>query len=528
MALESRWKSFFPSCGTATLCRMPGLGAELALENPDAFFLSQSGECFHNVTVTGGKQRSEGPLSMKRELRDVLSMLGELEHALRDGETRLLTLGHEIKDLTSLLDRLEGEKRDAEKQAMTSGHVLQQLDSEMARVAERLNVCERELQRLSAERAEQETAIQARQSEISAADERRIELERLAASANEQLAVLREQRDAATQRSSEQLARVAMLEERHRSATAVVERIESLVAEMTERVSSLQNQINASEAEKLQREADNQGTRPQARRNGSGTKCRRSPGWTAAVRIGASPRTPCRTRTSCCTTPAACSTQARDRKAELAAAEAKLKSDAQYMAETCLNELGIERDVLVADSTIPVASGEQLAAEDQSYREMRARLEAMGPVNMMALEEYKETSERHAFLETQRKDLLESIENTQATIRRLTFSRGRSSKKLLARSTRTSKPHSKSCLAEAMPSCGSPTRRTARKAALTWWPRLREKSCKMFCCFPAEKKRSQHCLCWSEYSNISPRLSAFSMKWTLHSTKPTLAASRNW
>ena len=43
----------------------------LALENPDAFFLSQSGECFHNVTVTGGKQRAEGPLSMKRELREV-------------------------------------------------------------------------------------------------------------------------------------------------------------------------------------------------------------------------------------------------------------------------------------------------------------------------------------------------------------------------------------------------------------------------------------------------------------------------
>ena len=50
--------------------------------------------------------------------------------------------------------------------------------------------------------------------------------------------------------------------------------------------------------------------------------------------------------------------------------------------------------------------GEQLAAEDQIYREMRARLDAMGPVNMMALEEYKETAERHAFLETQRKDLI--------------------------------------------------------------------------------------------------------------------------
>src|SRR6202521_5777802 len=112
----------------------------LALENPDAFFLSQSGECFHNVTVTGGKQRAEGPLSMKRELREVLRQLEDLERALRDGETRVLTWGRELKDLSSLLERLDGEKRDAELQAMTSGHMLQQLDSEMARVGERLGV----------------------------------------------------------------------------------------------------------------------------------------------------------------------------------------------------------------------------------------------------------------------------------------------------------------------------------------------------------------------------------------------------
>ncbi len=50
---------------------------------------------------------------------------------------------------------------------------------------------------------------------------------------------------------------------------------------------------------------------------------------------------------------------------------------------------------------------------------MRQRLEAMGPVNMMALEEYQETTQRHEFLTTQRKDLLESIENTQNTIREI-------------------------------------------------------------------------------------------------------------
>ena len=123
----------------------PAFARELALCNPDAFFLSQSGECFHNVTVTGGKQRSEGPLSMKRELRDVLRLMADLEAALRDNEIRVITLGREIKELASRLDRLETEKRDAEKQAMTSGHMLQQLDAEMARVGERLSTCQREI-----------------------------------------------------------------------------------------------------------------------------------------------------------------------------------------------------------------------------------------------------------------------------------------------------------------------------------------------------------------------------------------------
>ena len=50
---------------------------------------------------------------------------------------------------------------------------------------------------------------------------------------------------------------------------------------------------------------------------------------------------------------------------------------------------------------------------------LRERIEQMGPVNMMALEEYKETAERHSFLDAQRKDLIESIENTQETIKEI-------------------------------------------------------------------------------------------------------------
>ena len=66
-----------PKLGNGYIVPDPAVARELALSSPDAFFLSQTGECFHNVTVTGGKQRSEGPLSMKRELRDVLRLLEE-------------------------------------------------------------------------------------------------------------------------------------------------------------------------------------------------------------------------------------------------------------------------------------------------------------------------------------------------------------------------------------------------------------------------------------------------------------------
>ena len=111
--------------------------------------------------------------------------------------------------------------------------------------------------------------------------------------------------------------------------------------------------------------------------------------------------------------------QARDRRGELSAAAAKLESDTQYMSDTCLNDLGVERSALMSDSSITAVRGDELTAEDQLYRDMRAKLEGMGPVNMMALEEYKETAERHAFLETQCKDLISSIENTTATIREI-------------------------------------------------------------------------------------------------------------
>jgi chromosome segregation protein len=109
----------------------------------------------------------------------------------------------------------------------------------------------------------------------------------------------------------------------------------------------------------------------------------------------------------------------RDRRGELSAQAAKLQSDQQHMAETCLNELGMTAGTLLADESVAQLGPDLLALEETAYRELRSKLDNMGPVNMMALEEYQEAAQRHGFLETQRKDLMDSIENTQNAIREI-------------------------------------------------------------------------------------------------------------
>jgi chromosome segregation protein len=407
-----------PKLGNGYIVPDPDVGRELALQNPDAFFLSQSGECFHNVTVTGGKQRSEGPLAMKRELREVLRQAADVEQTMAAEQTRVSALTRDIGELTGLLQRLEEDKREAERQAMTSGHTLQQLDSEMVRVRERLSIYTREMQRLAAECGECEVSLTSSRTELVAHNERKATLEAEMHAAQSSLDELRQRRDEAAQLASDSRARLATLEERRRGSAATVERLAAMVDEVSARLDKLKAQIDSAAAEKLQREAENSRLAEQqiqwtAEREAAQLRDRelQEELQTVRVRLGELEEALKTARLEL--------DAARDRKGELAAEQARLHSDAQHMAETCIQELSQPREELLADESLARLAGDDLVNEETLYKDMRTRLENMGPVNMMALEEYQETAQRHEFLETQRQDLLQSIENTQNTIKEI-------------------------------------------------------------------------------------------------------------
>jgi chromosome segregation protein len=407
-----------PKLGNGYIVPDANAGRDLALENPDAFFLSKSGECFHNVTVTGGKQRSQGPLSLKRELREVLQQMGELERAMASEEMRVAALGREIYEMTGLLQRLEDERRDGERQAMTSGHTLRQLEAEMARVRERLSTYGRELARVGEERRQQQIFIAEQSNELSAQEENRRQLELEMQVAQNSLEGLRSHRDHAAQFASEVRAHLATLEERRRGAVATVQRLEAMVSEVSAHLAKLQSQLESAAAEKQHRESENvrlaeqvtgwtsERELSQTRDQGLQTELQ-----TVRVRIVELEEGLKISREAL--------DAARDRRGELSAAQARLQSDVLHMSETCVQELSQQPQELMADDSLPRVAADGVAGEEEAYREMRTRLDNMGPVNMMALEEYKEIAQRHEFLETQRLDLLQSIENTQNTIKEI-------------------------------------------------------------------------------------------------------------
>jgi len=110
----------------------------LALENPNAFFLAPSGECFHNVTVTGGKPSAAGPLALKRELRETQQKLEAVEKELGQADIAVASLARDLAELTKQLDLKTEDRRNAERESANQSAALRQMDSEVQRLERRL------------------------------------------------------------------------------------------------------------------------------------------------------------------------------------------------------------------------------------------------------------------------------------------------------------------------------------------------------------------------------------------------------
>jgi chromosome segregation protein len=411
-------ESILPKLRHGYLVENPIDAQRLAAQYAHAFFLTPGGECFHNATVTGGKPASEGPLALKRELREAEGRLGKLETGLARTEQDAATLILAIEELAAQLEALSEERRLAERDTANQGAALKQMDSETQRV-------DRRLQEWTAQAARNRDAREARKKRI---DEERAEMLRLEAEhrtaeaaldeLQAQLAILRQQREALQQEAAQLTAQLAGLEERRRGADAAFQRIDRLHADLERRLQSIDQQRTAASAEREQRIRES----AELAQRGQALAAQRAEALSLAQTLAAEAQALRQQLAALETqlkTGRAALDQLRESRASRSSEVAKLGSDLEHLEASCLAEVNLEAAVLRADAQIARMTGDPLAAEEETCRALRQRIEQMGPVNMMALEEYKETAGRHSFLEAQRTDLMESIANTQETIKEI-------------------------------------------------------------------------------------------------------------
>jgi chromosome segregation protein len=390
----------------------------LAAEHPQGFFLTPNGELFHRAMVTGGRAAVQGPLALKRELAEVQQKLDATEAELAQAETKAVSLERQLRELTSIVDIKTNERREAEREAANSGAALRQMESETSRIERRLSEWALATERNREARGQKHEAIARAQQAAAAIEQERVAAEARVAEMQERLITLRTEREQMQQAAAEAAAALAGLEERRRNAASGFEQTNRVVTGQTQRIAQLEQQLQSASGEKVRREEETatlaaqhvvlaetratavadgarlaeQATELRARVNDLDARLRTLRHETEALR---------------------------EQRANFSARAAKLASDIEHLDATCINELSLEATALRQDEAIVRIEGDSLIAEEEGSRALKQKLEAMGPVNMMALEEYNETASRHGFLETQRKDLLDSIENTQASIKEI-------------------------------------------------------------------------------------------------------------
>src|SRR3989442_1988940 len=109
--------------------------------------------------------------------------------------------------------------------------------------------------------------------------------------------------------------------------------------------------------------------------------------------------------------------EARDSRAAIEVQRAETQARLSFVHENCAAELSQSLEDLAREH--PLAEDFDLEAGHARVEELRARLEAFGAVNMMALEELSEAEERLLFLTAQRQDIVEGIHSTDEALREI-------------------------------------------------------------------------------------------------------------
>jgi chromosome segregation protein len=410
-------KHFLSRLSAAYVVESSEIAERMTREQPQGYFLTPDGTCYHGRMVSGGRQGEAGPLALKRELRQHESEGARLEGIAHEQQAELTRLQEAIASEERHLATIRGQHVEAEKSLVAVTHQRDQAQSELRRVAAQLETERKEIARLHGEAEAARVRADRARNARAEAQRSRADAEAEASAASEKLSQLRHSFQVLQERVVARREELATMSERLASAASIDKRFSEEFSQATEHTFSLRQQHAALSQQEMELEAScaalgkqvedlrSEKTRLQE------LKASFEQEWEQARSRAAQIDEALRGRRQSLN-------ELRAERSQRQIERARNDADRDYLRQTCVAELNAQPEDLIAQESALLV-GENLVAAETSYNEMKARAEAMGPVNMMALDEYRECEQREEFLRRERDDLVQSIENTQLTINEL-------------------------------------------------------------------------------------------------------------
>ena len=409
-------KHFLTKLRTAYLVES-AVAEQLANENPHSYYLTLDGTCYHGRIVSGGRAGEAGPLALKRELRQHEAEAARLERISQEQQEQLSQLGVEISAGEYAVALANSQHVEAEKSLVAATHLLDQARSELQRIELQLSAEREEISRLNSEAEAARLRVEHSRRQHAEAVRSRAAAETESSESSEKLLRMRHDFQALQEKLGTGREELATMTERLTSAEAAGQKVSEEIGLAEERLLSLREQQTVMYQEKSELESSCGQLSLQAedqRKEKSRLEEQKDAlekEWEGA-----------RTRTAQLDESVRGKRQSLDElraeRSQRQIEKARNDADRDYLRQTCVAELNAQpEDLMVQEAQLLI--GEDLVTAETNYNEMKARVDAMGPVNMMALEEFQECEQREGFLRRERDDLVAAIENTRLTITEL-------------------------------------------------------------------------------------------------------------
>ena len=395
-----------------------GEALERAKERPHATFVTLEGDIVRGPLVIGGKTEGATPgvFSIKREIADLESFLGTEETRASRIAVELQTLEEELRaaDDARILSEerargAEQELRETQNQRERAGAELQRFEKDLAVASEEQTLYVEEKDQLLARK---HAAI----AELEELQAREQELHNRIRTLDEELTVSRTAFEDVTEVASKARVDVESASGNVNAVQREHENLSRIVISLGARATQLQQEIETLLRKKEETETASENARGQLEQ--SLTKLHDLSEMRVALEAEVADL---EVRVQELEARAVASREqwntAKDALFESERRVDRAKSAIDLLREQISLDLHAGIDALA--DVEPPTDDEARAALEVEVTKLTEKLESIGPVNVLAIEEHQELEQRESFLRTQRDDLVNSIESLRQTIRKI-------------------------------------------------------------------------------------------------------------